>query len=150
MWTDTQTQTILTDDDLLKALAGCGPQIIVIEGPTGCGKTKLLRRLKAVECRSMITLAEDDFMRSLTARLKPASPDIPFDILAAEYEVICIDDIDLLHAYNATQLEAADQFSRACIRSVIILSGIRCCERLRVLLGALTVPYSVFTHSPEQ
>lgn len=149
MWLNTRTNAHLSDEELLSALSETRTGIVVLDGPTGCGKTAVMRRLTELFPASSLFLAEDDFKRSLTARLIPSVKAVPFDLLSCDSELICIDDIDLLSSYSATQTEAAHQLSRAAGHALVVLSGILCRERISGLTGELSVPFVLYEYRTE-
>ena len=137
MWFDEEAQAALTDDQLLDLLKKSKAQVILLEGPTGCGKSRLLKNMQQTDARRTKILAEDAFVRSLLATASAGRGEKTFSELADGCEVVCVEDIDLLNGKTATQEIAAQTLRAAAKEALVVLTGIRLRERVEPMLEEL-------------
>jgi len=150
MWYDRTDREALTDEALLERLKEYDHQIILLEGPTGCGKTRLLRKLEQEDARQMLILSEERFVRSLLAECGAKEGEWPFHKLTERFGIVCIEEADMMCGKTATQESAAYYLGKAAENALMIITGIRLCERITVLIEQLNVPARLIEYRTDQ
>ncbi len=140
----------MTDGQLVELLQEIGSQAVLIEGPTGCGKTRAMKLLNEKIGEDLLLLPEDYFIQSM---LKSVGADVKARPLAELFEgrkVICIEEADLMSGKRATQESAAEYLGKAASGALVILSGIKLRERIPALIERLNVPIRLIEYRTEQ
>lgn len=140
MWTENHDPKKRIDDDALcRIIAGCGPkQIIFIDGPTGCGKTELMRR---VDSRYKMRLPANLLTESL---LFDSKIDYNYRLLHYLFsqlglQTLLIEDVDVsFGGMNALQQLTADFLNLIRDRYGIVMTGWDIRQNCRVLLDGLS------------
>lgn len=140
MWYDLTDKEALTDEALLERLKEYDHQIVLLEGPTGCGKTRLLRKLEQEDARQTLILSEERFVRSLLAECGAKEGEWPFHKLTERFGIVCIEEADMMTGKEHTQEAAAQLISAAARQALVIVTGIRLRERVATLLSKLEAP----------
>lgn len=149
MWYDAGVDAMLTDDQLFELLTECSGQVVLLDGPTGCGKTRMMKRLMNEGGRKTELFAEDRFIRTLMdCTLSNGRHTIAEAVDG--YEIVCIDDADLMRGTTGTQEYTAQILSDIAQKALVILAGIQLCERIKTLIGNITAPVRLIEYRIEQ
>ena len=128
-------QMTITDGELLQILkerpAG---SITVLDGPTACGKTRLLKQLEASGVRSVKTHSVEAIKELIIERAY-TSPNI--QRILGDSDIIAIDDIDFLKTAETFQTAAAILIEKASSEHAVIIAGIKIGERIPVMMEIL-------------
>ena len=128
-------QMTITDGELLQILkerpAG---SITVLDGPTACGKTRLLKQLEASGVRSVKTHSVEAIKELIIERAY-TSPSI--QRILGDSDIIAIDDIDFLKTAETFQTAAAILIEKASSEHAVIIAGIQIGERIPVMMEIL-------------
>lgn len=134
MWFDATEHIKRSDDQMLDWLKECRNQIVLLDGPTGCGKTRLLRRVKEGFGEGMMILAVDRLGELLMKGAEPVRECL------GGHDVICIEDADMMQGKIVTQETTARYLSEAARHALVAVTGIRLRERVGTLLDGLKGP----------
>ena len=128
-------QTTVTDEELLQTLKETiQGSITVLDGPTGCGKTRLLKQLAASEGRSVDKYSVEAIKELVMGRIY-SSPHIQRDMTGDD--IIAIEDIDFLNTAKSLQIEAAILIEKASAEHAVIITGIQLSKRVPVMMKTL-------------
>lgn len=149
MWYDAKSDERLTDDQLISLLRECSGQVVLLEGPTGCGKTGMIKRLMKADDRKADFFPKDQFVRTLMDCIASNGKHTMREVVGG-YEIICIDDADLMNGTAYTQEYTAQILSDIAQDALVIVAGIRLCERIKVLIEHITAPVRLIEYRCEQ
>lgn len=124
-------------------LHGSHSQIILMEGPTACGKSLVIRQLKErVPNRVAILTVEDIVDRFIDIIMH--RDEGKFRTKIGNCDIICFENIDMLRT-SSTQEEAACLFDElAKLKKVIVLNGIECTKRTPIMLQRVKSQLQIF------
>jgi len=140
---------MLTDEQLFDLLMECSGQIVLLDGPTGCGKTSMMKRLMNEGVRKTELFAKDRFIRMLMDCTRSNGRHTIAEVVDG-YEIVCIDDADLMRGATCTQECTAQILSDIAHEALVILAGIQLCERIKALIGNITAPVRLIEYRSEQ
>lgn len=139
MWTDPVSKQTFTDEELIARLSASAPGIVLLQGPTGCGKTRLLRALCSTMNVQDAILTKEQVVDTVLDTIIYRKPDL---VKKTEgMPLVCLDDIDLVRGRDSTQEELNVLLRRISTRSLVILSGIDCTERISAMTQLCQTQY---------
>ena len=120
--------------------------IILIEGPSACGKTYLLRKLRDTSSREIRVVSYETIVDSMTENMRQHRYDP--NSLAENFssEVLCIEDVDFLQGKEHTLTELAFLANRLSENNLVIFTGIKLRQRIPMLFNFL-FDYSYYRYS---
>lgn len=128
-------QITVTDEELLQTLKETiQGSITVLDGPTGCGKTRLLKQLAASEGRSVDKYSVEAIKELVMERIYSA-PHRQRNLTGDD--IIAIEDIDFLNMAKSLQIEAAILIEKASAEHAVIITGIQLSKRVPVMMKTL-------------
>lgn len=118
----------LTNEQILEVLIQLPiGNILLLDGPTGCGKTSLLKKMATSEMRTIKIYSIEDFREFLVERIRRS----PYRLTELPgNDIIAIEDVDFLGCTDSIQIEAAFLIERSLKKHPIILTGIQLYNRL--------------------
>ena len=142
-WNEIGTGNTLSYNQFKNMLITSNNQVVVMEGPTGCGKTMMLKEIQDSGERKVAILSADlireHFICTITRKGHDAFPD------AIEgCDVICIENIDWTLRTKVAQMETAFLVNKLCEKALVVLNGIHCTERNAILLDHIHQPLRRF------
>ncbi|MBQ8830785.1 MAG: hypothetical protein IJ017_04245 [Oscillospiraceae bacterium] len=120
--------------------------IILIEGPSACGKTYLLRQLRDTSPRDIRVVSYETVVDSMMANMMQHRYDPKTLAENFSSEVLCIEDVDFLHGKEQTLTELAFLANRLSENNLVIFTGIKLRERIPMLFNFL-FDYSYYRYS---
>jgi len=135
-WKERGTDTVISFSEMQEIIIANRGQVLLIEGPTGCGKSLLLRQLQHRETRKIAIVSSevivDYFIHVVIRKYKD-----PFEKIANDHDIICIENIDMLRG-KSTEIEAAFIIKRLIEKQkTVIINGIKCTQRTPHMLELL-------------
>lgn len=142
-WNEIGTGHTLSYNQFKHMLIASNNQVVVMEGPTGCGKTMMLKEIQDSGERKVAILSADllreHFIRTITRKGYDTFPDA-----IKGCDVICIENIDWTLRTKAAQMETAFLVNKLCEEALVVLNGIHCTERNAILLDHIHQPLRRF------
>ena len=122
--------------------------IILIEGPSACGKTYLLRKLRDTSSRDIRVVSYETVVDTMTENMLHHRYDP--NMLAENFsaEVLCIEDVDFLQGKDQTLTELAFLANRLSENNLVIFTGIKLRQRIPMLFNFL-FDYSYYRYTRE-
>lgn len=132
MWKDLSTGMLLSSADLLNQLTTLGPGVVLLEGPTSCGKTTLINELiRLLDVSSVILSTETVYDRTYANAIR--SDPVTIHEFYSDKRFVCVDDVDLIRGRNTTQQLLAEEITAMSEHALVVLSGIACTDRVPCL-----------------
>jgi len=145
MWFDVENEALCTDEELKNFLRSAGHMVVLLDGPTGCGKTMIMKSLAAEESANVGFMSSQILSLSIIDKILHK-----WDIAKSEYaaySTLCIEDVDISLHTPSSQTSAAYTVMRACEKQLVVLTGIKCEERIPVLLDTIKSPLRIFRYT---
>jgi len=136
----------VTKQELRDIIENSQSGIILIEGPSACGKTYLLRKLRDTSPREVRVVSYETVVDTMTANMSQHRYDPKALAESFSSEVLCIEDVDFLHGKEQTQTELAFLANRLSENNLVIFTGINLRERIPMLFTFL-FDYSYYRYS---
>ena len=110
---------------------------ILIEGPSACGKTYLLKKLRDTSPRQVRLLSYETVVDTMIENMKnhTYNPNAMADTFSSD--VLCIEDIDFLKGKDHTQMEVAFLVNNISENNLVIITGINLKSRVPSLFSFL-------------
>ena len=120
--------------------------IILIEGPSACGKTYLLRKLRDTSSRDIRVVSYETVVDTMKENMLHHRYDP--NMLAENFssEVLCIEDVDFLQGKDQTLTELAFLANRLSENNLVIFTGIKLRQRIPMLFNFL-FDYSYYRYT---
>lgn len=134
---DTPKATPVSKQELREIIENKKSGIILIEGPSACGKTYLLRKLRDTSPREVRLVSYETIADTMTANMLGHSYDPKALADSFSSEVLCIEDVDFLRDKEHTQMEFAFLANSLSENNLVILTGINLRARLPFLFNFL-------------
>ena len=120
--------------------------IILIEGPSACGKTYLLRKLRDTSPRDIRVVSYETVVDTMTSNMRCHRYDPGSIAENFSSEVLCIEDVDFLQGKDQTLTELAFLANRLSENNLVIFTGIKLRERIPMLFNFL-FDYSYYRYT---
>lgn len=128
----------LSDDELFDRLAGAERKIVVLDGYSGCGKSRMIRRLKALGDREVFVFSEEKMAEIMVQEIiQKRRNDQQLLALSEKEAIVCIEDIDFAYRKSATLEEIRMRSKQAARRHLVIITGNDMCEKMEQFLREL-------------
>lgn len=142
-WNEIGTGNTLSYNQFKNMLITSNNQVVVMEGPTGCGKTMMLKEIHEHGERKVVILSaeqiRDHFIHVITKKGYDS-----FQDTIEGCDIICMEDLDWTFKTKALQMETAFLVNKLCENALVVLNGIYCTERNTILLDHIHQPLRKF------
>ncbi|MBR6593591.1 MAG: hypothetical protein IKK83_00195 [Clostridia bacterium] len=129
--------TVSTDSDrLAAALAELQRGVVALDGPTTCGKTYVLRRLDAIDGRSVHIRSYREWAEETVLPYLERGEDVT-ELEAEEGQVFCVEDADYLWGKHTLQLCMAGMLHTLAKKNLVIITGTELDKKTPLLLARL-------------
>ena len=142
---NTPKATAVKKHELREIIENRNSGIILIEGPSACGKTYLLKKLRDTSPRQVRLVSYETISDTMTANMQDHRYDPQALADSFSSEVLCIEDIDFLRGKEHTQMEFAFLINNLSEHNLVILTGINLSARLPLLFSFLS-DYSYYRY----
>jgi len=137
-----------SDDELYAYLIEQERGIIFISGPTMCGKTKMLNRIKNKNESNMSIISEEYLVTCMLGDCPNSSVPKNGFFETFDKKILGVEEIDFLAGKQASQETAGDIFNGLINDGVlVIVSGIKIKEKVQFLINTVkknTVDFFIF------
>ena len=134
---NTPKATSVSKQELRDIIENKKSGIILIEGPSACGKTYLLKKLRDTSPREVRLVSYETIADTMTANMIGHRYDPKALVESFSSEVLCIEDVDFLKGKEHTQMEFAFLANSLSENNLVILTGIRLSSRVPFLFSFL-------------
>ena len=134
-----------TNDELYAYLSNLKSGIVILSGPSMCGKTAMLKRLQSESGRKVSITEYSDIIECIIMNLR-LERDFGKQIsVMAGDDIFAVENIDFLKHKETTQIEFASIFKKLSDRGhLVIATGIDVEKRVPVLIDELDICCEVF------
>lgn len=138
------SDAVLSFQELLDRISVSGSgQIFLMEGPTGCGKSLMIRKLRERMPDRTVVFSSESIADYCDRKYIPWKPGHYAGDTPDGYDVVCIEDVDFIRNYHATVV------SRLILELVregrtVVVNGIDCCDRAPELFQNLQHRLHIF------
>lgn len=135
-WIEDESNVILTFQELRDRISEISGWIILMEGPTGCGKSLLIRGLREKMPDQIAVFSSESIAEYCDWKYIPWKPNNYVGDAPDGYDVVCIEDIDLIRGHHVTSVSKLilDLVSEG---KTVVVNGIDCCNRVPELFHNL-------------
>ncbi len=127
---------IYHQEDIVFCIISKQSGIVFLEGPSCCGKTKVIKEIKK-RLKDTCVITGEQFYTYVLEDAKNATQHSSFLQDFKNCSCICIDDIDFYGGRPYTEREFARLFSCIGETSVVVITGIKLKEKLSVMFQSL-------------
>lgn len=134
-WKEEGCDGVLSFPELLERISDSGSsgQVFLMEGPTGCGKSMMIRRLREQMPDQVVVFSSESIVDYCDRKYIPWKPGHYAGDIPEDYDIVCIEDVDFICGYQTTTvskliLDLADA------GKTVVLNGINCRERVPEIL----------------
>lgn len=139
MWFDAYSNEYLEEAGIIERLCGMKNGVVLLQGPTMCGKTRLIRALQAADPRSLHAYTVEN-IRDVYYMPKNGFDDSALVNADKTWQIICFEDIDLFKSSEFMMSNTAYLVNQLSANALVILTGIECEERIPSLLSEIRSP----------
>lgn len=145
-WKEQGCDAVLSFPELLERISDSGGygQVFLMEGPTCCGKTLMIRRLREQMPDQVVVFSSESIADYCDWKYIPWKPGHYASDVPEDYDIVCIEDVDLLRSTNQQTLVSVLIRELISASKTVILNGIDCCKRVPELLHNLQHCLHVF------
>lgn len=139
VWTEDGGKTCLSARELEEGLFGMDSGVVVLDGMTACGKTRLLKSLRCRRGGAMAVVSYEDVTVEYVRLLNKHGGDSKERMVAllGAYPALAVEDVDFLRGKPFTQMDVGDILRAVSGNSLVILTGFRIRESVPELLERL-------------
>lgn len=143
-WIEEESDTILSFQELQERISGSSGQAFLMEGPTCCGKSLMIRRLRDQMPDRVVVFSSESIADYCDWKYIPWKPGEYAGSTPDGYDVVCIEDVDFLRsAYQQTEVSVLIR-ELTSAGTTVVLNGIDCSERVPGLFQNLQHCIHVF------
>lgn len=145
-WKEQGCDAVLCFPELLERISDSGSsgQVFLMEGPTGCGKSLMIRRLREQMPDQVVVFSSESIVDYCDWKYIPWKPCHYAGNTPEDFDIVCIEDVDLLRSTNQQTLVSVLIRELISASKTVILNGIDCCKRVPELLHNLQHCLHVF------
>lgn len=138
-WNEIGTGNTLSYTQLKHKLITSNNQVVLMEGPSRCGKTMMLKEIQESGERKVAFISAEHIVDHFICTLTKKGHDTFQDAIEG-CDVICIENVDWSFRTQATQMETAFLINELCKDALVVLNGIYCKDRNTILLEHIHQP----------
>lgn len=124
-WIGLESGQISTTEQVLEAMLAMERGVVILDGVSGCGKTRLLHRFRERRSGEMAVCSYRDIVEELLNLCRKPDGQMMerMDALVCACPVLAVEDLDYLRGLEDTQRILGQVFGRAAEKCLIILTG---------------------------
>lgn len=143
-WIEDESNVILTFQELRDRISEISGWIILMEGPTGCGKSLLIRGLREKMPDQIAVFSSESIVEYCDWKYITWKPGYYAGNTPEDFDIVCIEDVDFLRSTNQQTLVSVLVRELISADKTVILNGIECSKRVPELLHNLQHCLHVF------
>ncbi|MDY5219476.1 MAG: ATP-binding protein [Eubacteriales bacterium] len=150
-WKEDGCDAVLSFPELLERISDSenSGQVILMEGPTGCGKSLMIRRLREQMPDQVVVFSAESIVDYCDWKYIPWKPGHYAGEIPEGYDIVCIEDVDFLRSTNQQTLVSVLIRELISADKTVVLNGIDCTERSPELFQNLHHLLQVFRFAEE-
>lgn len=142
-WIDIDSREAVSFSRLQEIILLSHGQVVLMEGPTACGKSMAVRQLRERFPDRVIILTIEDIADSALDIITRRNENRLFEKIG-NCDIVCFENIDMLKT-SALRCEASYFFNRLSRENrAVVLNGIDCTNRVPEMLGQIKSPLRIF------
>ena len=131
---------LLSENEVISRIGGMYKGLVVLDGPSGCGKNSLVRKL---DVHDTTVISSEKMVNEIISLVREDIHDVE-DAVKTQFQkkIVCLEDVDYeLKGKPETTALVRRVIGKVLEEHVVILTGIGIKERIPDLLGGMETVY---------